>query len=330
MLSTNERNYILEGLKEGVRFDGREYTGHRNISILLGGKTGTIELNLGATKILAKVNGTIEEPNPDRPTEGSLAFFVDLGVMEFDQQANEIYKPKKYANEITKFIDKVIKGSKAIDIESLCLITNKYVWSIQVHLTLINNDGNLLDAFYLAAIVALLHYRKPFVTIESQSKIVVHSVEEKDPQPLSIHHIPIAVTYSFFDDSKIFVMDPTKLEEEVMEGRVTFAVNIYKDICYIHKPGGAFLSPELFPKLLEACNIKVAQLTKTIREVLRDESGKFMIANTKEDVRLDLFKVDLTSKDAKAMDVESPVKMKEDGKADVEEIKTEDLVDKFN
>eukprot|EP00331_Platyophrya_macrostoma_P005740 CAMPEP_0176419754 /NCGR_PEP_ID=MMETSP0127-20121128/8232_1 /TAXON_ID=938130 /ORGANISM="Platyophrya macrostoma, Strain WH" /LENGTH=260 /DNA_ID=CAMNT_0017800285 /DNA_START=258 /DNA_END=1041 /DNA_ORIENTATION=+ len=259
--------------------------------------------------------------------------------MEFDQQANEIYKPKKYANEITKFIDKVIKGSKAIDIESLCLITNKYVWSIQVHLTLINNDGNLLDAFYLAAIIALfttenqialLHYRKPFVTVESQSKIVVHSEKEKDPQPLSIHHIPIAVTYSFFDDSKIFVMDPTKLEEEIMEGRVTFAVNIYKDICYIHKPGGAFLSPELFPKLLEACNVKVTQLTKTIREVLRDETGKFMIANTKEDTRIELFKVDLSGKDGGKMDVESASKgKKKDNQIEVEEIKTEDLVDKF-
>jgi len=36
------------------------------------------------------------------------------------------------------------------------------------------------------------------------------------------------------------------LEEEVMDGRITFALNIYKDICSIHKPGGAPLSQATF------------------------------------------------------------------------------------
>lgn len=33
-----------------------------------------------------------------------------------------------------------------------------------------------------------------------------------------------------------------------MDGRLTIAVNIYKEICLIHKPGGAPLQPEIFAK----------------------------------------------------------------------------------
>ena len=34
-----------------------------------------------------------------------------------------------------------------------------------VQSTVINNDGNLIDAFYLASILALLHFRKPQANI---------------------------------------------------------------------------------------------------------------------------------------------------------------------
>ena len=33
-------------------------------------------------------------------------------------------------------------------------------------------------------------------------------------------------------------------------GRVTICVNIYKDICLVHKPGGASIDPKL---LIELC-----------------------------------------------------------------------------
>jgi len=36
-------------------------------------------------------------------------------------------------------------------------------------------------------------------------------------------------------------------EEKVMDGRISFALNIYNDVCCIHKPSGSPISPELFP-----------------------------------------------------------------------------------
>ena len=50
---------------------------------------------------------------------------------------------------------------RVIDVESLCLLSGKRVWQILVQSTLLNNDGNLIDAFYLASILGLLNFRKP-------------------------------------------------------------------------------------------------------------------------------------------------------------------------
>lgn len=71
---------------------------------------------------------------------------------------------------------------------------------------------------------------------------------EKNPQPLSIHHIPIPFTFAFFNNANLIVADPLGAEEEVMEGRLTIAVNIYNDVCSIHKPGGAPVRVELIDK----------------------------------------------------------------------------------
>ena len=97
---------------------------------------------------------------------------------------------------------------RALDVESLCILSGKCVWSIEVNLTLINNDGNLIDAFYLAAITSLLNYKKPQVGVENLNKIVTYSENEKKYVPLSINHIPIACTFAFFDNVSKIVMDP--------------------------------------------------------------------------------------------------------------------------
>ena len=34
----------------------------------------------------------------------------------------------------------------------------------------------------------------------------------------------------------------------MMEGRITITTNIYKDLCSIHKPGGAPIRPDLLLK----------------------------------------------------------------------------------
>ena len=54
-----------------------------------------------------------------------------------------------------------------------------------------------------------------------------------------------------------------------MDGRISIAMNIYGDICSIHKPGGAGLAPEVFGDLFQLCQVKAVSSTRVIRELLR-------------------------------------------------------------
>jgi len=186
----------------------------------------------------------------------------------------------------------------------------------------LNNDGNLIDACYLASIISLLHFKKPYANIEEQTRVVLN---KEKLQPLSIHHIPIAITFAFFNKSQIVVMDPTKLEEEVMDGRLTFAINIYRDICLIHKPGAAGLSPDLFDKLFDVCLIKVNQLTKIIRDVLKN-TDKYSIDSIKQGSKVDF--VIKTGKEEEEILIPELNKLKvEDGMDEEDEVNVDELKD---
>ena len=66
---------------------------------------------------------------------------------------------KSMGDEITKILEKSIKGSKALDVESLNIKIGKFSWEIILDLTLIHHDGNILDAMNYAAIALLLRYK---------------------------------------------------------------------------------------------------------------------------------------------------------------------------
>lgn len=93
-------------------------------------------------------------------------------------------------------------------------MAGKYAWTITCELSLLNNDGNLIDAFNYAAILALHRFKLPFVSIEA-GKLKVHSFEDKRPQTLSIHHLPISMTFCVTtqqdrgEEKEFVVMDPT-------------------------------------------------------------------------------------------------------------------------
>jgi exosome complex component RRP45 len=111
-LSLNEKEFLRNSLKSKLRLDGRGLLDHRNISISFGLTLGSVELSLGDTKIQSKIIYSLEEPRKERPNEGFLKFKVDLSILNHTNQANSIYDTEKYSNEISKLLEKIIKGSK--------------------------------------------------------------------------------------------------------------------------------------------------------------------------------------------------------------------------
>ena len=78
------------------------------------------------------------------------------------------------------------------------------VWSLVVDVHVLDASGNLPDACCLSALGALMAFRKPEVTVggASGSEVIIHPPEVKEPLPLTIHHLPVAISFGLFEASR--------------------------------------------------------------------------------------------------------------------------------
>ncbi|CAI7802515.1 unnamed protein product [Closterium sp. NIES-54] len=227
---------------------------------------GTAEVQLGSTRVLASVSAALTLPFPDRPNEGSLAVFTELAPMADPRFVPG--RPGEDAIELGRIIDRGLRESHAVDTESLCVVAGRAAWALRLDIRVMDNDGNLVDACCLAAVAALLAFRRPEVTVggDDGMQVVVHSVEERDPIPLTVHNLPLAVTFAFFNDGNDVVMDPSFKEEAAQAGRCTVLVNAVGDVCSVQKGGGVGVS---LPQLMRCCRVaaSVAQhMIKTLTD----------------------------------------------------------------
>lgn len=104
-----------------------------------------------------------------------------------------------------------------------------------MNLILLNEDGNLMDTLFLAAICALKNTRVPDVVLVKNTV----KVNLEKYKYLNVHHLPICTTFSFiknssassFEDSKFPVVDATAKEEKLAVSRLSICMNVFEDIC---------------------------------------------------------------------------------------------------
>ncbi|XP_010536100.1 PREDICTED: exosome complex component RRP45A-like isoform X2 [Tarenaya hassleriana] len=214
------------------------------------------------------VTAHLVQPYKDRPNEGSLSIFTEFSPMA--DPSFEPGRPSESAVELGRIIDRGLRESRAVDTESLCVLAGKLAWAVRIDLHILDNGGNLVDAANIAALAALLTFRRPECTLggEDGQEVTIHPPEDREPLPLIIHHLPIAFTFGFFSEGNILVMDPTYIEEAVMGGRMTVTVNANGDICAIQKPGEEGVSQSVILHCLRLASSRAAATTKTIKEAV--------------------------------------------------------------
>ncbi|NXD24202.1 EXOS9 protein, partial [Spelaeornis formosus] len=177
------------------------------------------------------------------------------------------------------------------------------VWQIRLDMHLLNHDGNITDAASIAGIVALCHFRRPDVSVQGE-EVTVYTPEERDPVPLSIHHMPICVSFAFFHQGTYLLVDPTEREERVMDGLLVIAMNKHREICTIQSSGVVMLLPDQILRCSKITAVKVAEITELIQKALendqkasRKEGGKFGFAESIPNQRITAFKMESAAVD---------------------------------
>ncbi|KAJ6670758.1 EXOSOME COMPLEX EXONUCLEASE RIBOSOMAL RNA PROCESSING PROTEIN [Salix viminalis] len=161
-------------------------------------------------------------------------------------------RPGESAVELGRIVDRGLRESRAVDTESLCVLAGKLVWAIRIDLHILDNGG------------------RPECTLggEDGQEVTVHPPEEREPLPLIVHHLPIAITFAFFGGEGKMVVDPVHSEEAVMGGRMTVTVNANGDICAIQKGGGEGVPQSAIMHCLQLASLSAESITKKIKNAV--------------------------------------------------------------
>jgi len=266
--STCEVNSVLNAVSNGMRLEGRELLDHRETVIQFGHKYGTCQVQLGNTRALASVRAEMVAPRPARPTEGTMQIQVDITPTA----APGATRSQELSVSLQRLLERCIRESRCVDVESLCIVADEKVWQLQLHVELLDLAGNASDAAALAALAALCHFRRPHVAVTG-GEVRVCPPEEVDPVPLAVLHTPLLVTFAFFGDGEHMVADPTEVEERAMEGRLTVGINSYREICTLHLTGKLLVNKEQVLRCTELAAARVKQLAVRLRRALAADSA---------------------------------------------------------
>jgi exosome complex component RRP42 len=252
---TGER--IKEYLSEGKRFDGRKPEEFREIIIetdISKNAEGSARVKLGKTEVIVGVKMAVSTPYDDSPNKGNLMVTAELLPLSSPRFENG--PPRFPAIELGRVIDRGIRESKFIEFEKLCIKEGEKVWTIFIDIYSINDDGNLLDAAGLGAIIALKNAKIP--KYDKKEEKVLFGELTKESIPLT-KNIPISLTVHKVGNS--LIVDPTRDEEDMSETRVTVGSS-NGIISSMQKGNLKELSPDEFGKILDL-------ITKVERDVFK-------------------------------------------------------------
>ncbi len=152
------RTYLERFLSASLREDGRRFSHWRHVSLVAGAISsadGSCLCRLGNTTVCAGLKAEIARPEPGRERSG---WFVPN--LEYGPLSSSRGRPGPPSEEAQIVCDRItdILGSTSrpvLDVRDLCIEPEAAAWCLYLDITVVSNDGNVLDAAILASIGAL-------------------------------------------------------------------------------------------------------------------------------------------------------------------------------
>ncbi len=255
---------IKDYLEQEKRFDGRKPEEYRNIEVELGiseNAEGSAKVKMGNTEVYAGVKLAVGEPYPDSQDQGN--FMVTAEFLPMSSPRIELGPPKIDAIELARVTDRALRESKFIDFSKLCIKEGEKVWTVFVDIYTINDDGNLMDAAGIAALIALKNAKIPFYD-EKENKID-YDKPASGSLPLT-KDIPISITVHKIGEH--LLLDPTREEEDASTTRVTMGLS-GPTISSMQKGEIEGLTSEEFEKVLDLGEVGYKEVFKKIEKYLK-------------------------------------------------------------
>ncbi|MEM1577832.1 MAG: exosome complex protein Rrp42 [Candidatus Pacearchaeota archaeon] len=261
---------LIELIKQNKRLDNRKLDEFRDINVTLNvskKSEGSAMVEIGKTKVIAGVKIDIATPFQDSPDEGILivnAEFLPLAYSEF-----EAGPPGTEAIELARIVDRGIRESNFIDLKKLCLEKDKWVYEIFIDIYILNHDGNLIDASFLASVAALLNAFLPKIEKKDDGYKVIYGEKTNEKIPLK-EEIPCLITAYKLGD--IIFFDPNLIEENASEALVSVVYTFNKEsrIHALQKLGEGIIDEKEIEEILARSEIIGRNLIKNFLSKIKN------------------------------------------------------------
>jgi len=259
VISTIERNYIVNNLKNEERIDGRGLWDYREWKIkhnLVASAEGSADVRLGDTRIITGLKYEVGQPFPDIPDEGVCTVMAEL--LPLASPLFERGPPDEQSIEVARVVDRGIRHADCIQTKKLCIKENEAVYILFVDIYVINYSGNLIDAGGISALTTLISSHIP------EGKWVDDHAEWTGGYLTGetiVKELPIVLTFGKIGD--IIFLDPSLPEELICDGKISISVTKDK-ITSIQKSGPTTFSIDEIQML----NKKALELGNKLRDTL--------------------------------------------------------------
>lgn len=251
-----------ELVKSAVRVDGRSENQHRPLRISFAPDYGCCLASVGNSKVMSQVSAQLAEPRPTRPSEGVINIRVDLSMLGSTNY--DTSRSSAECVQVSRLLHKGIRESRCIDLESLCIVGGEKVWHIQVDVTVLNHEGNIIEAASVSALAALAHFRRPDVSVDGD-KLTVHPFAAREPLRFTMLHYPFLHKFAYFKEPNVSFVDPSEDEEKFCDGYLVIGTNSLHEITLLHVAGQSLISKH---QIMRQCRFAIHQ-TKLLNEKLK-------------------------------------------------------------
>lgn len=227
-------------------------------------------MSLTKIRVLVQVSAEVTKPLEDRKFDGIFNIVTELSPIA--SPAFEVGRQTEQEVILSRILEKAVRRSRAIDTESLCIISGAKCWTIRADVHVLDADGGLIDATCIALLAALRHFRRPDVSVNGED-VTVYTMAERVPVPLSIMHNPICSTFSFFDNGRIVLLDANRSEEQVSEAEMVLTANDF-ELCQVAKLGGRAVDPLTLLKCTNIALAKAKEVNGQITQKLAEDATK--------------------------------------------------------
>ncbi|KAG7225467.1 hypothetical protein INR49_027462 [Caranx melampygus] len=272
-VSEAEKVYILHGIRDDLRVDGRGCEDYRHMEVetdVVSNTDGSAKVSLGHTVVLVGIKAEIGKPRPMVPDEGYLEFFVDCQCdPEFEGRGGE-----ELGTELSNTLYKVFNNKHSVDLKGLSISAGEHCWVLYVDVLLLQCDGNLYDAISIAIKAALFNTKIPRVHISADDegeKEIELSDDPYDCMRLNVENVPCIVTLCKVGHRH--VVDATLQEKACSVASLIISVTQKGTVTCTRKVGGGSLDPESIFEMTEAGKRVGKALHAPLMKLLQQEES---------------------------------------------------------